>query len=72
MDSKTFQIVTMNEKDAKLVESELMQIGGVRNVHTHLPTHSVTVTWASPATWEMIQKRLAELAFTPDYAQGDF
>jgi len=70
MDSETFQILTMNEKDAKLIETELTQIGGVRNVHMHLPTHSVTVEWASPATWEMIQKRLMELHFTPDYPNG--
>jgi hypothetical protein len=66
----TFQILTMNEKDAKLIENELVQIGGVRNVHTHLPTQSVTVTWASPATWDMIEHRLAELKYTPDYPNG--
>ena len=47
MDSKTFMIPTMMDKDAKLIETELTQLGGVRSVHTHLPTHSITVTWAS-------------------------
>ena len=70
MDSKTFMIPSMLDKDAKLIETELTQIGGVRNVHTHLPTHTITVEWASPATWEMIERRLAELQFTPDYPNG--
>ena len=72
MDSKTFLIPTMLDKDAKLIETELTQLGGVRDVHTHLPTHSITVSWASPATWEQIERRLAELQFTPDFPQGQF
>jgi hypothetical protein len=70
MDSKTFLIPTMTEADARLVETELEQISGVRDVRIHTPTHSVTVTWAAPATWDDIGRRLAELQFTPDYPQS--
>jgi hypothetical protein len=69
MDSKTFLIPSLMEADAKLLQAELEQISGVRDVQIHQPTHSVTVTWTAPATWDDIGRRLAELQFTPDYPQ---
>lgn len=70
MDSKTFMIPTMTADDATLIEAELGKIEGVRGAQVYLPTHSVTVTWSAPATWDDIGKRLTELKFTPDLPQG--
>jgi hypothetical protein len=69
MDSKTFMIPTMTPDDAKLLQTELQQIDGVRDVHIHQPTHSVTVTWTKPSAWEAVRRRLAQLHFTPDLPQ---
>lgn len=69
MDSKTFLIPAMREADAEVIQSGIESIQGVRVVQVHQPTHSVTVTWTSPATWDDIGRRLAELKFTPDLPQ---
>ena len=69
MNSKTFLIPAMMEEDADIIEAELEQINGVREVSVHQPTHSVTVSWADPATWDDILFRLRELNFNPDLPQ---
>ncbi len=72
MDSKTFMIPTMMPADGELIETELEQIAGVRQVLIDQPTHSITVTWANPATWATIERRLLVLNFTPDLPHDDF
>ncbi len=72
MDSKTFMIPTMMSGDGEIIETELGQMAGVRQVLIHQPTHSITVTWAAPATWEAIERRLLALNFTPDLPHDDF
>lgn len=71
MDSKTFLIPAMTADDAPVIQTELQQIDGVRDVHIHQPTHSVTVTWNKPDTLHAIWKRLEQLHFTPDFPQED-
>ena len=66
MDSKTFMIPSMEAEDAEIVETELGQISGVRTVEVHHATHSVTIIWTAPATWDEIGRRLSALNFTPD------
>lgn len=70
MDSKTFMIPSMMPSDAEIIETEVGQISGVRQVLVDEPTHSITVTWAEPAVWDEIERRLLELNFTPDLPQG--
>lgn len=69
MDSKTFLIPSMMAGDDEIVQTELGQIAGVREVRVEPATRSVTITWAEPATWSDIHKRLLELNFTPDLPQ---
>ena len=69
MDSKTILIPAMVDDDSKIIESELQQIEGVRSVKVYQPTHSVTVVWVKPATWDAINRRLLELKFAPDLPQ---
>jgi hypothetical protein len=71
MDSSTFQIPTMTEADAELIQAELEQINGVRTVLIHPPTHSVTITWTQPASLNDVWKRLERLHFTPDFPNTD-
>lgn len=70
MDSKTFMIPTMMPSDAEIIQTELGQINGVRQVLIDQPTHSITVTWAEPAVWDDIEHKLLELNFTPDLPQA--
>ena len=70
MDSKTFQIPSMTPEDKQTIENEIGEIGGVRQVLVDQPTHTITVTWTSPATWDDITRRLAELNFSPNYPQA--
>ncbi len=72
MDSKTFMIPTMMPTDGEIIETELGQIAGVRQVLIDQPTHSITVTWSAPATWGALEKRLLALNFTPDLPHDDF
>lgn len=69
MDSKTFLIPSMMEADARLIQTELEQISGVREVRVHQPTHTVTVVWSTPATWDDISQRLWKLNLIPDLPQ---
>jgi hypothetical protein len=72
MNSKTFMIPTMMEADAEIIQTELEQMAGVREVRIHLSTHTVTVAWSAPATWEEIDRRLQELNFAPDLPRSNF
>jgi hypothetical protein len=69
MDSMTFMIPAMTADDAPMIQTELQQIDGVREVSIHQPTHSITVTWTKPETLNAIWKRLETLHFTPDFPQ---
>ncbi len=72
MDSRTFQIPSMVEEDVPVIQNDLQEINGVRDVQIYLPTQNITVTWTSPATWDQIVRHLAELNFTPDFPNRDF
>ena len=47
------------------IERELGKLDGVAAVRGHLGSKSVSVEWDSPATWEAIAARLAEIGYPP-------
>lgn len=72
MASKTFQVVNMvSDIDESIVENAIRQIVGVGRVEiqggTAGQTKRIEVEWSDPATWDEIQRRIAELGYTVDH-----
>ena len=69
MDSKTFKVPNMTCNGCvSTVRSEIEQLAGVVNVDINKPAQLVTVEWKPPASWDLIEKALAEIDYAPQEA----
>ena len=66
MENKTFQVPNISCNHCVMtIQRELGELEGVANVSADAETKSVTVEWASPATWTSIESLLTEINYPP-------
>lgn len=66
MQNKTFRVPNIGcDGCVGKIKSELGAIAGVAQVEGDTQTKLVTVLWQEPATWQEIEKRLADSDYAP-------
>lgn len=69
METKTFKVLNMTCNGCvSTVRSEIEQIEGAEVVDINKAAQLVTVNWQSPASWELIERRLSDIEYAPSEA----
>ena len=67
MESKTVSIPSMNCGHClNTIKNELLELEGVNEVNGDPATKAVTVSWNSPAVWDVISTTLDEIGFSAE------
>lgn len=66
MDRKTFQVPNIGcDGCVRTIKNELTELPGVQRVEGDVPSRTVTVEYASPATWAQIKTALEAIDYAP-------
>jgi copper chaperone CopZ len=69
VETKTFKVLNMTCNGCvSTVRSEIEQIEGAEVVDINKAAQLVTVNWQSPASWELIERRLSDIEYPPSEA----
>ena len=66
METKTFTVPSIGcDGCVTKIKAEISQLDGVTYVEGDKDTQVVTVQWQQPASWQLIETRLIEIAYPP-------
>jgi copper chaperone CopZ len=66
MEEKAFQVPNISCPHCVMtIKRELGALDGVASVEGDVDTKAVTVRWEAPATWNAIERLLAEINYPP-------
>jgi copper chaperone CopZ len=66
METKTVMVPNVGcDGCVRTIQNEVREIGGVQAVEGNPATKMVTISWNSPATWEVIKLKMAEIDYAP-------
>jgi copper chaperone CopZ len=66
METRTFKVPNMTCNGCvSTVRGELERLPGVEVLDINKPAQLVTVQWAQPASWDVIEQTLIEIEYAP-------